>query len=294
MDARDREARARMLAATPLTERRLEPAGVPTAVLEAGAGPPVVLLHGGIECGGVIWAPITPRLALHRRVIVPDLPGLGESEPAARLDAETFSGWLTALLELTCEEEPLVIAHSLAGSLAARYATQHGRRLRRLAIYGAPAIGRYRMPLGLRLVAIRFGLRPTEHNAERFERWAFFDLDRCRGQDPGWFAAFSAYTRARAALPRVKRAMHELLKAGTSAIPEAELGRLAVPTALVWGRDDRFVPLALAERASARFGWPLHVVDAAGHVPHVERSGEFLGVVSRIAGVASRAGRAET
>jgi len=36
------------------------------------------------------------------------------------------------------------------------------------------------MPLGLRVVAIRFGLRPTARNAERFDRWAFFDFDQAR------------------------------------------------------------------------------------------------------------------
>jgi 2-hydroxymuconate-semialdehyde hydrolase len=49
-----------------------------------------------------------------------------------------------------------------------------------------------------------------------------------------------------------------------------------VPAALLWGRQDRFVPLGLAEAARARLGWPLHVVDDAGHVPHVERPDAFL------------------
>ena len=59
------------------------------------------------------------------------------------------------------------------------------------------------MPLGLRVTAIRFALRPSERNADRFDRWAFVDLDRARAQDPEWFAAFSAYTLARARVPHV-------------------------------------------------------------------------------------------
>ena len=43
-----------------------------------------------------------------------------------------------------------------------------------------------------------------------------------------------------------------------------------------WGRHDRFVPLGLAEGASARLDWPLHVIDEAGHVPHIERPDAFL------------------
>jgi hypothetical protein len=49
------EARARMLAGLPITERRLDVGGVATTVLEAGAGPSLVLLHRAIECGGACW-----------------------------------------------------------------------------------------------------------------------------------------------------------------------------------------------------------------------------------------------
>ena len=96
----------RMLAGLPVTERRLELAGTATAVVEAGDGPPLVLLHGGIECGGPIWAPVVARLAERHRVVVPDLPGLGESEPVDRLDPATFAAWFSALLRMTCDQPP--------------------------------------------------------------------------------------------------------------------------------------------------------------------------------------------
>jgi pimeloyl-ACP methyl ester carboxylesterase len=272
----ERHARRRLLAGLPVTERRPQLAGVSTTVLEAGDGPPIVLLHGGIECGGAYWAPVISRLAESHRVIVPDVPGLGESEPVARLDAATFADWFAALLRLTCADKPDLIAHSLLGSLAARFAAQHRDRLQRLVIYGTPGIGPYRLPLGLRVAAIRFALRPSERNAERFDRWAFFDLDRTRRHDPAWFEAFSAYTRSRAAVPHVKRTTGRLIRSCTKQVPDAELGRIAVPTALLWGRHDRFVSLGLAEGASARLGWPLHVIEDAGHVPHIEQTGAFM------------------
>ena len=273
-----RAPRERMLAGLPVAERRLDLAGTSTAVLEGGDGPPLVLLHGGIECGGAIWAPVVARLAERHRVVIPDLPGLGESEPVARLDAPTFAAWLSALLRLTCVEPPLLVAHSLGGSLASRFATDHGERLERLVIYGAPGVGRYRMPLGLRLTAIRFALRPSERNAERFDRWAFHDFDRVREQDAEWFAAFGADTMARARIPHVKRTMRRLIELGTE--PIRDLERVDVPVTLVWGRHDRFVPLGLAEAASSRLGWPLHVIENAGHVPHIEQSDAFLEVLA--------------
>ena len=270
------DARERLLSGVPVTERRLQLAGVSTAVLEGGDGPPLVLLHGGIECGGAYWAPVLDALADRHRVIVPDLPGLGESEPVVRLDAAGFADWFAALVRETCQERPTLIAHSLDGSLAARFAVAHGDLLRRLVIYAAPGIGPYRVPLGLRVMAMRFGLRPTKRNAERFDRFAFYDFDQARRRDPAWFEAFSAYTRLRAAVPHVKRTMGQLLKAGTKQVPNAELRRIEVPTTLLWGAHDRFVPLGLAEGASTRLGWPLHVIDDTGHAAHIEQPDAVL------------------
>jgi pimeloyl-ACP methyl ester carboxylesterase len=270
------DSRHRILADSSLTERRLKVAGLSTTVLEGGTGAPLVLLHGGIECGGAYWARVVPRLAKRHRVVVPDVPGLGESEPAARLDAPAFAEWFTALLTVTCDERPALVAHSLLGTFAARYAAHEGELLRRLVIYGAPGIGRYRLPVGLAVAAIRFDLRPSERNQERFERWAFLDSGVTKQQDPAWFNAFDAYTVSRGRVRHVKRTMRQLIRVGTTQVPDAELRRIAIPTALLWGRHDRMVRLGLAEDASARLGWPLHVVDDVGHVPHLERPDSFL------------------
>jgi 2-hydroxymuconate-semialdehyde hydrolase len=272
--ATDRE---RLLADVPITERRLRAAGTATALLEGGDGPSLLLLHGGIECGGVYWAPLIARLAGQRRVIAPDVPGLGESDPVARLDAAAFAAWFDAVLEATCDEPPDLIAHSLLGTVAARFAADHGDRLASLVVYGAPGIGPYRLPLALRHAAIRFALRPTPRNHERFERLAFFDLDRLRRREPGWLAAFSAYTVERAAVPHVKRTMRGLVASATKQIPDADLRRIEIPTELVWGKHDRFVPLGVAAEASARLGWSLQVIDDAGHVPHIEQPDAFAG-----------------
>jgi pimeloyl-ACP methyl ester carboxylesterase len=269
-------ARGRMLAGAPVTERRFQAAGVSTAVLEGGDGPPLVLLHGGIECGGVVWAPVISRLARDHRVVVPDLPGLGESEPVAQLDAAAFAEWFADLLRQTGSEQAALIAHSLTGSLAVRFAAEHGDLLRRLVIYAAPAIGPYRMPLRLRFLAIRFALRPSARSAERFDRLALLDLDRTRERDPQWFEAFTGYTVSRARVPHVKRTMGQLVRTCAKQVPDTELRRARIPTALVWGRHDRMVPLSLAEGASARLGWPLHVIDEAAHAPHLEQPEEFL------------------
>jgi pimeloyl-ACP methyl ester carboxylesterase len=63
---------------------------------------------------------------------------------------------------------------------------------------------------------------------------------------------------------------------GIPPIPPADLARIAVPTILIWGRDDGQVRLRIAEAASARYGWPLRVIDDARDDPAIEQPEAFL------------------
>lgn len=278
-------ARERMLAGVPATSQVLAVAGIATSVWEVGDGAPLLLLHGGIECGGAMWAPVVGRLAQRHRVVVPDLPGLGESAPVERLDPDTFARWLRDLLRQTGLHRPTLVAHSLGGALSGRFAARHGDALGRLVLYGVPSLGPYRMPLRLRYAAVRFAIRPTVRNAERFDRFALYDLDATRRRDPAWFEAFDAYTRARAVVPHVKKTMRRLITAGIKQIPDADLARITAPTTLLWGRHDRMVPLSIGRGAAARHGWPMHVVEDAAHVPHIEQPDLFCDQLESIAGV---------
>jgi pimeloyl-ACP methyl ester carboxylesterase len=283
----DEALRERMLAGVPVSRRRLQAGGVSTMVLEAGDGPPMVLLHGGIETGGVYWAPVINQLAEQYRVIVPDWPGLGASVQLARMDAPGFSAWLADLIQQTCQQKPVLVAHSLNGSLAARFSASHGDLIEHLVVGGAPGIQRYRPPLGFIVMAIRFSLHPTEKNATRFAEWALLDTARTRSLDPGWYDAFMAYGLSRGRVREVKRTMRQLVKAGMKEIGEGELQSIHVPVTLIWGRHDRMVPLRIAEAAHAALGWPLNVVEDAGHVPHIEQPDAFVQALA--ASVGSRA-----
>lgn len=100
---------ARLLEGMPVTERRLDIAGVSTWLLEGGDGAPLVLLHGQ---GGfaAMWGGIIPHLVGNHRVIAPDLPGLGQSEvKAGPPGADTVLKWLGELIEQTCATPPVLV-----------------------------------------------------------------------------------------------------------------------------------------------------------------------------------------
>ena len=259
-------ARQRVLAGAPVTERRLELAGVSTAVLEGGDGPPVVLLHGQGGWAGM-WLPVAADLVRTHRVVAPDLPGLGASEvPGGPPDAAGVLAWLGVLVDQTCATPPVLVGASLGASIAARFAIAHPDRLSRLVLMGAGSLGRFRPAPGVVLAMVRFIARPSQRTQQGFLRQVAVDPARVRALMGERWEASQAYTLDRARTPSVRAANRRLLRElGTRTIPPGDLAQITVPTSLIWGRHDRVMRLRIAEQASARYGWPLHVIEDAGH-----------------------------
>jgi pimeloyl-ACP methyl ester carboxylesterase len=271
------DARERLLAGIPVTERRLELARVSTAVLEGGEGPPVVLLHGPGEFAAK-WLRVIPDLVTTHRVIAPDLPGHGTSEVIdGPLDADRTLTWLSELIEHTCMSPPTPVGHVLGGAIAARFAIHHSDRLDRLVLVDTLGLGRFRPAPRFALTMIGFLARPTEGNYDRFMRQCSYDLDGLREEMGERWEPFQAYNLDRARTPSVKAASRRLmLSLGVPVIPPEHLGRIDVATTLIWGRYDRANRLRIAEAASERYGWPLHVIDNCADDPPRDQPEAFL------------------
>jgi pimeloyl-ACP methyl ester carboxylesterase len=180
--------------------------------------------------------------------------------------------WLEALVERTCPEPPAMVGASLGASVAARFAIAHPDRLARLVLVDAGSLARFRPAPGVMVALVRFIARPSERTQQGFLRQVAVDPARARAL-LGEHA--QAYALELARTPSVRAANRRLLRElGTRPIPAGQLAGIAVPTALVWGRQDRVMRLRIAEEASARYGWPLHVVEDAGHLS-IERPEAF-------------------
>jgi pimeloyl-ACP methyl ester carboxylesterase len=269
--------RERLLAAMPVAERRLQLTGISTAVLEGGDGPPVVLLHGPGAMAAE-WMRVIPDLVATHRVVAPDLPGHGASEvTGGRLDADRVLGWLGELIERTCATPPALVGHVLGGAIAARLASGRGDRLSGLVLVNPFGLARFRPPPSFAFALMRHVARPTERSFERLWRGCAADLDDLRGQMGEQWESLEAYALDLARTPSRKSAMRVLMRElGVPAIPPTDLERIAVPTTLIWGRYDRVLRLRIAEAASARYGWPLRVVENAGNDPNLEQPEAFL------------------
>ena len=88
---------------------------------------------------------------------------------------------------------------------------------------------------------------------------------------------FRAYNVERTERPGAMAALGGLMADfGVRAIPTADLARIAVPTTLIWGRDDLATGVSVAEAASERYGWPLRVIEDCADDPPLEQPAAFV------------------
>lgn len=270
-------ARDRLLAGVPMTERRLRLAGISTAVLEGGEGPPLVLLHGPGEYA-LKWRWVAPDLTTSYRVIAPDLPGHGASDPLeGQPDLERMIAWVDDLIECTCSAPPVLIGHLIGGAIAARFAAARGERLRALVLVDSLGLSAFQPAPHFGQALMAYLSDPTEKSHDDLWRLCAFDLESVRHRMGDQWENLKAYNLDRIRVPAVGAALQAFIERyGIPAIPAAELARITVPTSLIWGRHDLATPLSAAQDASARYGWPLKVIEGAADEPAVEQPEAFV------------------
>ena len=280
------DARARLLAGLPVTQRTVPLAGIPTAVLTGGAGPTLVLLHGP-GANATHWMRLLPGLVTAFRVIAPELPGHGASGVGTEpLDRARILSWLDALIEHTGPDRPVLVGHALGGAIAARFAVDRAERLRGMVLVDTLGL----VPLA---PAAEFGhaltdflAGPSDGTHDELWRYCAFDLGRLRERVGERWELFRAYNVRCARDQRQQTALGAMMaEFGGPPIPAHELRRITVPTTLVWGRSNLATPLAAAQDAAARHDWALHVIGGCADDPPMEAPEELLRILRTVAAV---------
>ena len=273
----DGDPRRRSLVGLPVAERRLELAGVSTAVLEGGEGPEIVALHGP-GANATHWAWVIPDLVRTNRVIAPDLPGQGESElDRGTPTAERVREWLAELIERTCATPPVLVGNAVGGAIAARFAIDRPDQISRLVLVDALGLRAFEPAPEFGQALNGFVAEPSAETHESLWRQCALDLDRLRHRMGERWEPFETYNLDRARNPTVGAALGALMgEFGLPAMPPEDLARIGVPTTLIWGRHDLATPLEVAEAASARYGWALAVIEDCADDPPVEQPEAFI------------------
>ena len=237
------------------------------------AAEPVVLVHG-FSVPYFIWDGTFEALAsAGKRVLRYDLFGRGYSDrPDLDYSLELFVGQLVELLDALGMQHINLVGLSMGGAIASAFTVQYPARVRRLALIDP--IGTEPMPLSLLYKAALLPgvseLILSLFGTEKMVRGLASDFF-----DPAEIERFQSQYRVQMQYRGFKRAIVSTLRNKTvDGFPGVyeRLGRLSMPVLLLWGRQDRTLPIQQSEpilRLVRRADF--HVIEDCGHIPNCER-----------------------
>ena len=253
-------------------------------VLEGGQGEPVLMLHGG-DGMAAQWEPLLSRLSPGFHIYAPDRPGCGLTEMFSYRDIplrEHAVSFVESTMNALGLESANLVGNSMGGYFALVFALAHPERVKRLVTVGEPAGSSPTIPPANRVLAMR-GLNglmyatvmkpgPSATN-EGFKRILVAHPERL---SPAYLDCCTAASE----IPGATESWLTLLEdchitSGRSTLTYSlrpELGRLTMPTLLIWGDKDTFGPSSLAkEMAQTIPQGHAETVPDAGHLAWLDQ-----------------------
>jgi pimeloyl-ACP methyl ester carboxylesterase len=237
---------------------------VPFKVHVAGKGPALVFFHGP---WGLTWGPFLDALAERFTVYAPEHPGTSADEPEAVQQIDTLWDLVLCYDELLDQlrlPKARLVGHSFGAMVACEVAAQRPGRVRQLALLDPIGLWRDEAPVVNWML-----LSPQE-----LPQHVFSEPEGAAAK-----AMFSVPEDAEAAALARTRLIWAMGATGKFIWPIPDKGlkkrihRIgAIPTLLVWGEDDRLVPLAYKDEFGKRLAQTrTEIVKGAGHAPHLEQ-----------------------
>ena len=263
-------------------ERRIRYRATGIRYFVGGSGPAVALVHG---LGGFAgnWRAIAPALTAERRVIVPELPGHGGSEPLRA--APTLDPFAEAMLAVLEAEDALPapwVGHSLGGLVGLRAAARRPEAITGLVLAAAAGISSATRIGEATVTAVGvvkpgriLGRRRALVSRSRLGRtlaFGWWGVADPAGLDPELAEAFLAGPPPHT----------DTLSAGRALVatdPRLDLDRVACPCLCLWGAEDNWVPLQDGMEYARRLRAPLRSIAGCGHLLIGERPDVVLRAV---------------
>ncbi|HEY6934970.1 MAG TPA: alpha/beta fold hydrolase [Marmoricola sp.] len=255
------------------------------AYIKAGSGPALLLLHG-LGCDHTTWLPVIDALARRYTVIAPDLLGHGSSaKPRADYSVGGFANGMRDLLTVLDIDKATVVGHSFGGGVAMQFAYQFPERTERLVLVAPGGVGPevspfiraitlpgYDQAMGLLTLP---GIRHAGTTALRALAASGLSAARDLGEVAAIYDSFKD-RHARAAIRHVVRAVVDLKGQVVTMVDRAYLTE-AMPMLVVWGDDDRVIPVRHADNVRAIApGAVVEVLPNSGHFPHRDHPERFV------------------
>lgn len=231
----------------------------------------VVLVHG-MGSSSLSWVKVLPALRRRYRVYAPDLPGWGYSPLPPGRDHVTMpqlTDAVVAFLETVVQRRVLLVGQSLGGWVAAKVAARRPDLVHQLVLCNSAGVF-YPEVRSLRdLLDVR-----SQTQVESFWHQMWHKV-------PWFYRYFTDDYVAKMHEPRVLQ-FFDALQEGD--FLNDDLARIQVPTSILWGTSDRFIPIETVDTmvrslSDARVYW----IPRCGHIPALERPKEFLRILRAIA-----------
>jgi pimeloyl-ACP methyl ester carboxylesterase len=242
-------------------------------------GPETLLLIHGMAGSSATWRNVIPKLAGNYRVVAPDLLGHGLSaKPRGDYSLGAFAVWLRDLLDQLGIPRATVVGQSLGGGIAMQFAYQHRDRCDRVVLIGSGGLGpelnwmlRLLSAPGAEFLLPALAPKPVLDAGNAVRAWLISaGLRSPRGAEI--WSAYSSLSDAdsRHAFLRTLRSVVDYRGQAVSALNRLHM-TAQLPVMLVWGDDDRIIPVAHGHAAhQAVPGSRLEILPGIGHFPHVE------------------------
>jgi pimeloyl-ACP methyl ester carboxylesterase len=251
----------------PATKTTIELRGCKIGLMRAGQGAPLLYLHGAAGAGA--WLPFMERLARHFDVIVPEHPGFGVSDTPPWLESvgDLAYFYLDFIKQFGLRDLHLM-GSSLGGWTALEIAIRSTHALKTLTVS---------CPVGLRIPDVPLG--------DLF-LWSPEERTRNLVHDPALADQMLAVQPSEAeadVLMKNNYATARLAWQPRFFNPDLEkwLHRIDVPTHIVWGREDKLVPVAYAQAfASLIPEARVTIFPGCGHMPQIEKTDEFVRIAA--------------
>ena len=248
------------------SERKVKVDGLRVRYFEAApAAPPldgetVVLLHG-LGDSAETWARLLPALARERRVLAPDLAGFGRT-PAPRegMRLSVLVRYLDGFLDALGVEKAILVGNSLGGAVAIRYAADNPDRVSRLFLLNSAGL----------LNEVPSELEPGTREEAR-------ELARVTLGPEAAMPRFFLDDLVRTARNPSRRAY---LRSDEPTDVREDLGRIEAPTTIIWGEQDRLIPLehgAIMQESIRRS--ELIVLPGTAHLPQIQAPERVLEIM---------------
>lgn len=239
--------------------------GCKTHLRRGGRGEPLLFLHGAN--GAPVVLPFMEKLAQRFDVLIPEHPGYGKSdEPEWLENIHDIAYFYLDFLKQLNLKNVTVVGSSMGGWIAMEMAVRDTSRLKSLVLSSPAGI----TAPGVRAADI-FLMAPEEMVRNLFVDQKLAEARLAQPEDVD-ISLKNRHTTARLAWePR----LHDPY------LPKW-LHRIDVPVKIVWGRQDRILPVAFADVYRKLLPKAdISIIENCGHLPHAERPDEFVKIICR-------------